>query len=153
MKLQHNVDIYGLIHFDFEVDNIIWQEGHPQFIDFESSVAGWYPADICFALRDLFERDSSLQSREFLLFKEGYRLICTLSDEEVLKIPMFLRLHNLIMFKQLKKSLDVVIDSGQPQWVNGLIVKLENRLRWYEESIKAATAGIAAKEENGRQGQ
>ncbi|MGD6801517.1 phosphotransferase [Rossellomorea vietnamensis] len=152
LKLQHNDDIYGPIHFDFELDNIIWQEDHPQFIDFESGVEGWFAADICFALRDLFERDSSLQSREFLLFIEGYRLICTLSDEEVLKIPMFLRLHNLIMFKQLKKSLDVVIDSGQPQWVNDLIVKLENRLRWYGEGIEAATAGKAAKEEYGRQG-
>ncbi|MGF2615274.1 phosphotransferase [Rossellomorea vietnamensis] len=152
LGLQPSAETYGAIHFDFELDNIIWKENHPQFIDFESSLAGWYAADIAFALRDLFEKGSSLQSREFLLFLEGYRLVCPITDGEVQKIPMLLRLHNLIMFKQLKKSLDVTPGSSQPQWVNNLSEKLQKRLKWYEKGIQALTAGIAAKEETRRQG-
>ena len=52
--LEINQDNYGVIHFDFELDNLIWDGDNVQIIDFESSMEHWYAADIAFALRDLF---------------------------------------------------------------------------------------------------
>lgn len=51
--LEINEDNYGFIHFDFELDNLIWDGDNVQMIDFESSMKHWYTADIAFALRDL----------------------------------------------------------------------------------------------------
>src|SRR3954453_12311802 len=53
-------DTYGLIHFDFELDNLIWQGRTAQMLDFDDCTRGWYVADIAFALRDHFDAGANL---------------------------------------------------------------------------------------------
>lgn len=47
--------VFGLIHYDFELDNIIWDSNIPGIIDFDDCAFYWYAADIAFTLRDLFD--------------------------------------------------------------------------------------------------
>jgi Ser/Thr protein kinase RdoA (MazF antagonist) len=135
--LAKSTDTYGPLHFDFELDNIIWNGDIPQIIDFESSLTGWYAADIAFALRDLFDNVIDLQDRNFTLFLDGYRQANTITEQELNNIPMLLRLHNLITYKQLIASLDVRKNPGQSEWVNELISKLEKKLNHYEDGFNS----------------
>ncbi|RIW35338.1 hypothetical protein D3H55_08050 [Bacillus salacetis] len=134
--LQQTQESYGPIHFDLELDNIIWQGSKPQIIDFESSLTGWYAADIAFALRDLFEDVVDLQDEKFSLFLQGYRQARPIGDQEVKDIPMFLRYRQLLTYKLLLNSMDVKVNPEQPEWVNELIIKLENKRAQYEAGFE-----------------
>lgn len=134
--LERTPETYGHIHYDFELDNIIWQGESPSIIDFESGLSCWFAADVAFALRDIFQDGSAMDKNEFKLFLEGYRKVRSISIEEVGRIPMFLRVHNFITYLKLKESMDVRTESSQPEWLNGLISKLERKLQQYEQGFK-----------------
>lgn len=52
-----NDAIYGLVHYDFELDNLLWDGNSVGIVDFDGCVNLWYVSDIAYALRDLFEDD------------------------------------------------------------------------------------------------
>jgi len=53
--LDRTRDNFGLIHFDFELDNLCWEDALIQMLDFDDCAYHWYAADITYALRDLFQ--------------------------------------------------------------------------------------------------
>jgi Ser/Thr protein kinase RdoA (MazF antagonist) len=125
---------YGYIHYDFELDNIIWDTNNPQMLDFESAMDCWYAADIAFALRDVFEEKVDLLDTRFQLFLAGYRNQYPISDEEIEQIPMFLRFHHLLTYTRLTKCID--LDGvDQPEWLVDLIEKLKAKLSNYGKSF------------------
>ncbi|WP_339252257.1 phosphotransferase [Sporosarcina sp. FSL W8-0480] len=134
--LEINQDNYGIIHFDFELDNLIWDGDNVQIIDFESSMGNWYVADIAFALRDLFIGKVDFSNKSFQLFLDGYRSKRNLTESEISEIPMFLRLHNLITFTGLFRTLDVHKDRNNPEWIHGLQKKLESKINDYRAGFK-----------------
>ncbi|WHT48489.1 phosphotransferase [Sporosarcina thermotolerans] len=136
MTLEINQDNYGIIHFDFELDNLIWDGDNVQIIDFESSVGHWYTADIAFALRDLFEGNVDFSNKSFQLYLEGYRSKMHVTDGEINVIPMFLRLHELITFASLLRIVDVENDLNNPQWVTALRKKLQSKIDDYRDGLK-----------------
>lgn len=135
--LEINKDNYGIIHFDFELDNLIWDGDNVQMVDFESRMEHWYSADIAFALRDVFNGNVDFSNKSFQLFLEGYRSKMHITDKEINAIPMFLRLHDLITFADLLRTVDVENDDlGHPQWVNALRKKLESKIDDYRDEFK-----------------
>ena len=61
------------IHFDFELDNIVWNTDKTGIIDFDDSAFYWFVADIAFALRDLYDdsvKKVELQNESFELYKQ-----------------------------------------------------------------------------------
>jgi Ser/Thr protein kinase RdoA (MazF antagonist) len=128
-------DTYGLIHFDFELDNLIWQGRTVQMLDFDDCSCAWYAADIAFALRDYFDAGADLHSPGVRAFLDGYAAHTPLADEEIAQIPLFLRLGRLIQFARIARALDVTKDPGQPDWLSGLIDKLEDRMDAYSMAI------------------
>ncbi|GER90064.1 hypothetical protein KDW_42260 [Dictyobacter vulcani] len=128
---------YGLIHFDFELDNLIWNGDRIQIIDFDGSIASWYVADIAFALRDLFNDDIDLSNKHFLAFIKGYRKKMDVSQQDLSQIPMFFRLHNLETFITLQMAMDIEEGNSQknPQWIMDLLHKLERKAEQYRESF------------------
>ncbi|MCG7343648.1 phosphotransferase [Sporosarcina sp. ACRSL] len=134
--LEINKDNYGVIHYDFELDNLIWDGDNVQMIDFESSMGHWYTADIAFALRDLFNDNVDFSSNSFQTFLKGYRSKVNVTDKELNAIPMFLRLHNLITFTGLLRTVDVEKDVNHPQWIEGLRKKLELKIDDYRDGFK-----------------
>ena len=86
---------YGVIHYDFEMDNICWKDGVPGFMDFDDCFYQWYAADIVYALRDLFNDKIdkiNIQDERFQSFLKGYKSIRPISDEGLRNIPLQFRL-------------------------------------------------------------
>ncbi|MBN1500480.1 MAG: phosphotransferase [Spirochaetes bacterium] len=137
-KLKKNKDNYGLIHYDFELDNIIWNEEGLHLIDFDDSIYSWYAADIVYALRDLFDDGNEFKKddEKFLSFIKGYRRENSISEEELLEMPNFYRLHHFITFKKLQRSVDISICEDNPEWLNELIGKLTNMKTSYYRGLK-----------------
>ncbi|GGA85383.1 phosphotransferase enzyme family protein [Ornithinibacillus halotolerans] len=127
---------YGRIHFDFELDNLIWDENNIKMIDFESSIDGWYAADIAFALRDVFAQEVDFTNPIFLQFLNGYKSKTNITDDEVENISMFLRLYNLLTYTKLLDSLDLESNTKYPEWVVGLINKLQSKIEDYQGSFR-----------------
>jgi Ser/Thr protein kinase RdoA (MazF antagonist) len=130
-----NRDTFGLIHFDFELDNLRWHDLTVGMFDFDDCSHYWYVADIAFALRDLFPKAVDLTNRSFRDFVRGYSAHCPLDAELLARVPLFLRLANLIQYARLVRGLDLPGGQEYPQWLEALRRKLERRLETYRASL------------------
>ncbi len=133
-RLSINQENYGLVHFDYELDNIVWSKNGVAALDFDDSVYCWFSADIAFALRDLFgdsPGNIDLQSDSVQHFVRGYRTAKCVTQEELNLIPLFLRLHNLLTFAKLHRALGVEEPKDEPEWLKGLRTKLSEKISCY----------------------
>ena len=122
---------YGLIPFDFEMDNIKWVGDSPGFMDFDDFCYHWHSADIAFALRDLFGdrmTDFDPDDPRFKSFIAGYREVKGIPDGELERIPVFIRFHNLHMYSRIQRASEGEV--YETEWV----VNLRSRLRSKNES-------------------
>ncbi|MGE5140601.1 MAG: phosphotransferase enzyme family protein [Rudaea sp.] len=128
---------FGLIHFDLELDNIMWAET-PGLIDFDDSAYYPFAADIAFALNDLWDdRPGNIDFADARLaaFVRGYRSIRGLEESELVRLPLYLRLHNLILIARLARALSEPI-GNPPEWTTKLQAKLEHAIRTRQEDIR-----------------
>ena len=128
-------DNYGLIHFDFELDNLVWGNQSVGILDFDDCARYWTVADVAFALRDLFGDNPNLDDGSFREFVSGYRAYCPLDEETILKIPLFLRMAKLIQYARMARSLDLAQDQKYPDWLLSLSQKLQQRMKAYREAL------------------
>jgi Ser/Thr protein kinase RdoA (MazF antagonist) len=136
---EHN---FGLIHFDFELDNVIWNGNHLGLIDFDDSAWYWFVADIAFALRDLFDDRAAqldLNSEAFLSFIKGYRIAKDIAQEELQFIPLFLRMHQLITFAKLLRTLEAGEQNDESAWLGQLRQKLSMKMKDYRVEFSKYT--------------
>lgn len=121
-----NKSNYGLIHYDFELDNMLWTDKGLYIIDFDDAIYSWYVADIAYALRDLFDqgREFNPDNEMFKKFMAGYKSETDITDEELELLPGFYRFHNFISYKKLMKSIDVPFSGNNPEWLKTLIEKI-----------------------------
>lgn len=137
-RLSINENNYGLIHFDFELDNIVWNADKVGIVDFDDSAQYWFVADIAFALRGLFgdsAKKVELQNESFQNFIAGYRQAKEFTQEDLELIPMFLRLHNLITFAKLHRALGTHEAQGEPLWLEELRKKLTLKMQTYRDGF------------------
>jgi Ser/Thr protein kinase RdoA (MazF antagonist) len=131
---------FGLIHYDFELDNLLWNE-HVSVIDFDDCARYWFIADIAFALRDLVgDQPIDTTDERFRAFVRGYRMVRTVTDEELLRLPLFLRMHNLVTFTKLLRAVDIDAASEGPAWVVDLRAKLLRKTQTYRAGFATARA-------------
>jgi Ser/Thr protein kinase RdoA (MazF antagonist) len=126
---------YGLIHGDFELDNLFWQDETLAMLDFDDCSSYWYVADVAFALRDLFETGVDLSHPSFRAFIRGYSEHSSLDEELVSHLPTWMRLVNLIMYAKLVRAMDLAYDQDYPEAYTSLLLKLENRIQNYKASL------------------
>jgi Ser/Thr protein kinase RdoA (MazF antagonist) len=130
-KLPNDCANYSLIHYDFELDNIVWKNENAGILDFDDCVFHWHEGDIAFALRDLFDNrveKVDFNCNRFAAFLKGYRSAKGIDDQAIQRIPLFLRLHNLILFARLIYCLSDEFEhdlSTEPEWARNLRRKLE----------------------------
>lgn len=129
-------DDFGLIHFDFESDNLCWQDHEISVLDFDDCAHSWYVADIAYALRDLFADGVDLDHPLFQAFHAGYVEYHPITRALLAQIPMFLRLHHLYLFGRLSRALDLQADQEIPKWLQGLNTKLQGRVDAFRKSIQ-----------------
>lgn len=134
---------FGLIHFDFELDNLVWNGEQWGIFDFDDCARWWFVADIAFALRDLFgdsARRVDLRNESFLQFIDGYRRARPINDNELKLIPLFIRTHNLITFAKLHRALTPINPRGEPTWLAELRGKLVTKMQTYRDEFVAANS-------------
>jgi Ser/Thr protein kinase RdoA (MazF antagonist) len=129
---------FGLIHYDFELDNLKWCEDQVHILDFDDCAYYWYEADLAYALRDLFQ-DSVAGvdhgNARLAQFLRGYRAVRPLADAALQRLPLFLRLHNLVMFCKLLRSLGDGALPEEPEWMAGLRAKLGGMIDRYRRDF------------------
>lgn len=134
---------FGLIHYDFELDNILWDGENAGIIDFDDSAAYWYVADIAYALRDLFEDDANnvdLHNDSFQHFIEGYRSVRAISPEELQQIPLFLHMHHLVSFARLYRAVPATALVDEFAWMTTLRQKLAATMQRYRKGFSNHTS-------------
>ena len=130
-------DTSGLIHFDFELDNLVWGDSTIHVLDFDDCAHCWYEADIAFALRDLFDGGADHDDPAVREFIRGYATHRPVEADVLAQLPLFSRLANLLTYASIARALDLVEDPDHPDWLRGLMGKLRNRMSAYERSLAA----------------
>lgn len=138
-KIPIDNDNFGLIHFDFDIDNILWNDRDITIIDFDDMVKLWFGADILFAVRSLFyNKPLDLNNQKLKLFIQGYKRKTSFDEEMLNHFPDFLRLHRLFFIARLRRSLDIKDTSNYPEWIGRLTAKIkQNYINSSIEDIKA----------------
>lgn len=134
--LSTDQESYGIIHGDFELDNLRWSSSGIAMLDFDECAVHWYAADIAHATRDLFsDGDVDLTSDALRHFLRGYAEQHPLDPDLALRLPLFARLGRLTQYAALSRSLDLSEGREYPDWLNALIRKLVHRMAAYESSL------------------
>lgn len=128
-------DTYGLIHFDFELDNLCWRDGAIGMLDFDGCAHYWYVADVAFALRDLFDNGADLGDPSCRAFVEGYRTQYPLGEEALALVPLFSRVARLLNYVSVVRALDLPEGGDYPEWLGGLIRRFAERKGAYEAAL------------------
>lgn len=122
---------FGLIHYDFELDNVFYDEEIQScnVIDFDDSMYHWYVMDIEQALDSLKE---SISPEIFPLkkqcFMDGYRSKYDISDDMMSLIPACRRFANLYGYVRILLSIKEMWDH-EPQWVTSLRKRLAKSMK------------------------
>ncbi|MGV3465460.1 MAG: phosphotransferase enzyme family protein [Heyndrickxia sp.] len=135
-SLQTFHDEIGLVHFDFELDNLRWEHRSIGILDFDDSSVFWYAADIVFALRELSEDGLDLENAYVKEFITGYKTETSLDHKWLKEFYMFERMHNIIMFNRLLRSVDIEISESEPEWLKNLARKLLAKIENYRQSFE-----------------
>jgi Ser/Thr protein kinase RdoA (MazF antagonist) len=129
-KLPITKDNFGLIHYDFELDNVFYNESSKTYtsIDFDDSMYSWYMMDIEQSLDSLKEELPKEQVDVAInQFINGYRSEYAISDEMLKLLPIFRRYADLYGYVRVLHSTEEKW-SNEPEWMIGLRMKLENLL-------------------------
>ena len=112
---------YGLVHGDFELDNLFWNGTISGIADFDDSFHCWYLGDVAFALASVFPSPSTPSLETFLA---GYARHCELDEDVQAQLPVFWRLTSLQRYARLVRALDLPADQDYPDWMEALRAKL-----------------------------
>lgn len=121
---------YGLIHYDFELDNVFYSEPAEAIsvIDFDDSMYHWYKVDIERALDSLLEEivpEEQAAQRQY--FMDGYRSSYTLPEEGP-SLEACRRFANLYGYARVLRSTHERWEH-EPEWLTGLRDRLDNGVR------------------------
>lgn len=122
---------YGLIHYDFETDNVFYDEasGACGVIDFDDAMYHWYVMDIVQALDSLKKevaKDAFAQKKA--VFLSGYGSQFAIDDDLLAAMPFLRRFANLYRYTRTKRALHEGWDN-EPAWMVDLRQKLEEMLK------------------------
>ncbi|MGM0846289.1 MAG: phosphotransferase enzyme family protein [Bacillota bacterium] len=127
-------DEYGLIHSDIHSGNFFYNEGEIHVFDFDDCSYHWFASDIAIPLfysvwakmsgKNLEER--SQFGEEFLTaFLTGYFQENFLDEEWIKRIPLFLRLRDIVLYTVFHKKFDM---NNLSEGEAGAIASIRERL-------------------------
>lgn len=133
-RLPDSSEHMGLIHYDFQLDNVFYYEHESRFcaIDFDDAMIHWYAMDIVSALTDLFEQQNDKAHRKIEHFLTGYQSIRPLNEYWVQLFPLFQRFANLYKFSRLLHCVEDIDEQRSPEWA----LKLKDKLLKICEQIR-----------------
>ena len=136
-ELPQTGDTFGLIHYDFEPDNVFWDENNQCCIaiDFEDGMYHFFLVDLEQALDALLENiPADRQSIAKSTFLRGYQSIKTLEPDYANKLKLMRRFCNLYSYARLIRC---VADkySNEPDWMVTLRKKLNRKIELLESGV------------------
>ncbi|MDQ0176407.1 phosphotransferase enzyme family protein [Bacillus chungangensis] len=134
--LQVSNEHFGMIHYDFELDNLNWEKDAFGVLDFDDCRTHWYVADIAYALRELSEYDVDLENPFVQSFISGYKTETELDMGLLKEIKWLMRMHNLESLASLLRSVDLTITSDDPDWLSELKEDLLGYIEEYRDFIQ-----------------
>lgn len=122
-RLPKNDTNYGLIHYDFETDNVFYSPNTKEFhvIDFDDAVYHWFAMDVITALASYEGSNNELAQEQFIA---GYRTEHQLDDERLQLRPGFSRYQRLYSYIRVIRSTRDQNFGEEPEWMVGLREKL-----------------------------
>jgi Ser/Thr protein kinase RdoA (MazF antagonist) len=130
-NLPQSNENYGLIHYDFEFDNVFYDETTKSchVIDFDDAMYHWYVMDIEQSLDSIKEEiEPSRYEHAKELFFNGYRSEFPVTEEMLSLMPVFRRFANLYNYARVLRSSADTWDNEPERLVN-LRVKLSNSMK------------------------
>jgi Ser/Thr protein kinase RdoA (MazF antagonist) len=126
-----NSENYGLVHYDFETDNVFYNEADGNFhvIDFDDAHYHWFVSDIDQILDRLFIEMPSKNPEDVKgFFINGYRSVTPVEESMLELMPVFRRYANLFGYTRIIRS---VKDewNHEPDWMVELREKLSRSMK------------------------
>ncbi|MGV9311635.1 phosphotransferase enzyme family protein [Streptomyces sp. NPDC003691] len=139
--LPRDPETYGVVHGDFELDNLAWAGDAPTAFDFDEAALSWYAADIAHAVRDLTDRGRPDPARAGLLdsFLAGYREVRPLPGATEAELRLFAGANAARGLAELHPVL-ATLDEGRPDDLD----KLRDRLTRHHGEQRAIVITAAA---------
>lgn len=128
-------NLYGLVHYDFEYDNVFYDDESKScnVIDFDDAMYHWYAMDIEQALHSLQDCiPSEIFNRKKQCFMDGYVTEYGIPSDLEEILPACRRFANLYGYVRTLRSIAEKWDH-EPEWMTDLREELEEGLK--EESI------------------
>lgn len=112
---------YGIVHGDFELDNLAWVDGAPIAYDFDEAERSWFAADIACAFRDLVPEPRALAAdppASVTAFLTGYRRERPAMSIDLDQLVLFTAVNALRSLARLGPVLAEDPDAGRGILVN-----------------------------------
>ncbi|NHK30811.1 MAG: phosphotransferase [Asgard group archaeon] len=119
---------YGLIHFDLELDNILWNDKHYFVIDFDDAAYYHYIADIAFALEEIREEKTNFRQQLLGDFIKGYKKIKTLPANWNEQLECYFLLLDVLKYARTLHAYDNTNPENYPEWLTELHERHMNSL-------------------------
>ncbi|WP_309107469.1 phosphotransferase [Arthrobacter sp.] len=119
----------GVLHGDFELDNLRWEGDAVSIFDLDEARIGRFAEDIASALRDIVGQDCDNPTYPalFASFLDGYASVRTLNEDEVALLPICMASNAARDLLQRTGVLDVEPAAGDsPPWLPDLRSSLVN---------------------------
>ena len=136
-ELPRTSDIFGLVHYDFEPDNVFWVENNRccTAIDFEDGMYHFFLVDLEQALDALKENiKANRRSAAESAFLRGYQSVKTLESDYAKKLELMRRFCNLYSYARLIRSVAEKYPN-EPDWMVSLREKLDCKIELLESSV------------------
>lgn len=136
-RLPVTTENYGLVHYDFEPDNVFWDEGEKEcgVIDFDDGIYCWYALDLE-QVRDSLadELEGEKLETAWRDFQEGYAAVYAYTEETRELLPLMRRFVDLRSYAGLIRCVSPVTEE-EPQWLEELRGKLNQKKEKLEEGF------------------
>ena len=129
-RLWRGPQSFGMIHGDFEMDNVFWDGESCHVIDFNDCMLHFYALDVVIALDELPPEAAET-------FLRGYRAACPEAEINEGDFPLMRRFKQLHQYARLLHALSERPDP-EPDWMPGLAEKLQGMMHDIEENITTA---------------
>ena len=135
--LPQTKDSFGLVHYDFEPDNVFWDETRQccTVIDFEDGMYHFFLLDLEQALDALLENiPADRKSITKASFLRGYQSVKMLEPDYAEKLKLMRRFCNLYSYARLIRCIDEEYPN-EPDWMVRLREKLHRKIVFLENGV------------------